>query len=291
MSGVLINGKEVGQSIRHKLSDRISDLKEQGVIPGLAVILVGDNSASKTYVTNKQKTCESLGMNSSLLSFPSTLQEDELIAAVHTLNRDEAIHGILVQLPLPKHIKESNVLSAISPEKDVDGFHPINVGKMFLGQDTFLPCTPYGVMKLLEHTGVELSGKHAVVVGRSHIVGKPMGQLLLQNNATVTYAHSKTADLGAITRQADILVVAVGIVNLITADHVKDGAVVIDVGMNRDENNRLCGDVDFESVQPKTSFITPVPGGVGPMTITMLMENTVQSAENKFRQDKSDNNR
>jgi len=286
MSGVLINGKEIGQSIRHKLLDRISSLKEQGVIPGLAVILVGDNSASKTYVTNKQKTCESLGMHSSLLSFPSTLQEDELIEAVHALNKDEAIHGILVQLPLPKHITESNVLSAISPEKDVDGFHPINVGKMFLGQDTFLPCTPYGVMKLIEHTGVELSGKHAVVVGRSHIVGKPMGQLLLQKNATVTYAHSKTADLGAITRQADILVVAVGIVNLITADHVKEGAVVIDVGMNRDENNRLCGDVDFESVQPKASFITPVPGGVGPMTITMLMENTVKSAENKFRQDK-----
>lgn len=286
MSGLLINGKEVGQAIRHKLSGRISYLKEQGIIPGLAVILVGDNSASKTYVTNKQKTCESLGMHSSLLSFPSTLKEDELIEAVHALNKDETIHGILVQLPLPKHITELNVLSAISPEKDVDGFHPINVGKMFLGQDTFLPCTPYGVMKLLEHIGVELSGKHAVVVGRSHIVGKPMGQLLLQKNATVTYAHSKTADLMAITRQADILVVAVGIVNLITADHVKEGAVVIDVGMNRDENNRLCGDVDFESVQPKASFITPVPGGVGPMTITMLMENTVQAAEIKFRQDK-----
>lgn len=286
MSGLLINGKEVGQSIRHKLSGRISYLKEQGITPGLAVILVGDNSASKTYVTNKQKTCESLGMNSSLLSFPSTLKEDELIEAVQALNNDETIHGILVQLPLPKHITELNVLSAISPEKDVDGFHPINVGKMFLGQETFLPCTPYGVMKLLEHTGIELSGKHAVVVGRSHIVGKPMGQLLLQKNATVTYAHSKTADLGAITRQADILVVAVGIVNLITAEHVKEGAVVIDVGMNRDENNRLCGDVDFESVQPKASFITPVPGGVGPMTITMLMENTVQSAEIKFRQDK-----
>ncbi len=291
MSGVLINGKEIGQSIRHELSDRIRVLKEQGVIPGLAVILVGDNSASKTYVTNKQKTCESLGMHSNLLSFPSSLMENELIEAIHTLNEDEAIHGILVQLPLPKHITESTVLSAISPDKDVDGFHPINVGKMFLGQQTFLPCTPYGVMKLLEKTGIDLVGKHAVIVGRSHIVGKPMGQLLLQKDATVTYAHSKTPDLGEITRQADILVVAVGIVNLITADHIKEGAVVIDVGMNRDENNRLCGDVDFTSVQPKTSFITPVPGGVGPMTITMLMENTVQSAENKLRQDKSDNNR
>lgn len=286
MSSALINGKEIGQSIRNELSGRIDNLKKQGVIPGLAVILVGDNSASKTYVSNKQKTCNSLGMHSRLLSFESNLQEHELIEAIQTLNSDEAIHGILVQLPLPKHITESTILSAISPEKDVDGFHPINVGKMLLGQETFLPCTPYGVMKLLEHTGINLSGKHAVVVGRSHIVGKPMGQLLLQKDATVTYAHSKTPDLGSITRQADILVVAVGIVNLITAEHIKDGAVVIDVGMNRDENNRLCGDVDFASVQQKSSFITPVPGGVGPMTITMLMENTVQSAENILRQDK-----
>jgi methylenetetrahydrofolate dehydrogenase (NADP+)/methenyltetrahydrofolate cyclohydrolase len=291
MSSALINGKEVGQSIRNELIGRIDNLKKQGVIPGLAVILVGDNSASKTYVSNKQKTCNSLGMHSRLLSFESSLKEHELIEAIKTLNSDEDIHGILVQLPLPKHITESTILSAISPEKDVDGFHPINIGKMLLGQETFLPCTPYGVMKLLEHTGINLAGKHAVVVGRSHIVGKPMGQLLLQKDATVTYAHSKTADLGSITRQADILVVAVGIVNLITAEHIKDGAVVIDVGMNRDENNKLCGDVDFASVQQKSSFITPVPGGVGPMTITMLMVNTVQSAENMLRQDKSINNR
>jgi len=286
MSGELINGKEIGQSIRNELVERIEKLKKQGIVPGLAVILVGDNAASKTYVSNKQKTCESLGMHSKLLSFESTLTERELIDTIQSLNNDTEINGILVQLPLPKHITESAVLSAISPDKDVDGFHPTNVGKMFLGQETFLPCTPYGVMKLLEHTGIELAGKHAVVVGRSHIVGKPMGQLLLQKDATVTYAHSKTPDLQAITRQADILVVAVGIVNLITADHIKDGAVIIDVGMNRNENNRLCGDVDFASVQPKSSFITPVPGGVGPMTITMLMENTVQSAENKLRQDK-----
>ena len=286
MSGELINGKEIGQSIRNELVERIEKLKKQGIVPGLAVILVGDNAASKTYVSNKQKTCESLGMHSKLLSFESTLTELELIDTIQSLNNDTEINGILVQLPLPKHITESAVLSAISPDKDVDGFHPTNVGKMFLGQETFLPCTPYGVMKLLEHTGIELAGKHAVVVGRSHIVGKPMGQLLLQKDATVTYAHSKTPDLQAITRQADILVVAVGIVNLITADHIKDGAVIIDVGMNRNENNRLCGDVDFASVQPKSSFITPVPGGVGPMTITMLMENTVQSAENKLRQDK-----
>lgn len=286
MSSVLINGNEIGKVIRNNLQTRIEDLKKQGVVPGLAVVLVGDNAASKTYVTNKQKTCESLGMHSRLLSFTSSLSQEELMATIHDLNTDESIHGILVQLPLPKHFDESLILSAISPDKDVDGFHPNNVGKMLLGQETFLPCTPFGVMKLLEHSGIEITGKHAVVVGRSNIVGKPMGQLLLQKDATVTYAHSKTPDLGSITRQADILVVAVGIAKLIQAEHIKDGAIVIDVGMNRDENNKLCGDVDFASVSQKASFITPVPGGVGPMTITMLMENTIQSAENKLRQDK-----
>lgn len=286
MSSVLINGNEIGKVIRNNLQTRIEDLKKQGVVPGLAVVLVGDNAASKTYVTNKQKTCESLGMHSRLLSFTSSLSQEELMTTIHDLNTDESIHGILVQLPLPKHFDESLILSAISPDKDVDGFHPNNVGKMLLGQETFLPCTPFGVMKLLEHSGIEITGKHAVVVGRSNIVGKPMGQLLLQKDATVTYAHSKTPDLGSITRQADILVVAVGIAKLIQAEHIKDGAIVIDVGMNRDENNKLCGDVDFASVSQKASFITPVPGGVGPMTITMLMENTIQSAENKLRQDK-----
>lgn len=286
MSSVLINGNEIGKVIRNNLQTRIEDLKKQGVVPGLAVVLVGDNAASKTYVTNKQKTCESLGMHSRLLSFTSSLSQEELMTTIHDLNTDESIHGILVQLPLPKHFDESLILSAISPDKDVDGFHPNNVGKMLLGQETFLPCTPFGVMKLLEHSGIEIAGKHAVVVGRSNIVGKPMGQLLLQKDATVTYSHSKTPDLGSITRQADILVVAVGIAKLIQAEHIKDGAIVIDVGMNRDENNKLCGDVDFASVSQKASFITPVPGGVGPMTITMLMENTIQSAENKLRQDK-----
>lgn len=286
MSSVLINGNEIGKVIRNNSQTRIEDLKKQGVVPGLAVVLVGDNAASKTYVTNKQKTCESLGMHSRLLSFTSSLSQEELMATIHDLNTDDSIHGILVQLPLPKHFDESLILSAISPDKDVDGFHPNNVGKMLLGQETFLPCTPFGVMKLLEHSGIEIAGKHAVVVGRSNIVGKPMGQLLLQKDATVTYAHSKTPDLGSITRQADILVVAVGIAKLIKAEHIKDGAIVIDVGMNRDENNKLCGDVDFASVSQKASFITPVPGGVGPMTITMLMENTIQSAENKLRQDK-----
>lgn len=286
MSSALISGKEIGQEIRNELTERINTLKSHDITPGLAVILVGNNSASKTYVSNKQKTCEALGMHSRLLSFESDLSENELVDAIHSLNNDSKIHGILVQLPLPKQITESKVLAAISPEKDVDGFHPINVGKMMLGQETFLPCTPYGVMKLLEYSGIEIAGKHAVVIGRSHIVGKPMGQLLLQKDATVTYAHSKTPNLKEITLQADILVVAVGRTKMITSDYVKDGAVVIDVGMNRDENNRLCGDVDFESVKDKASYITPVPGGVGPMTITMLMANTVQSAENELRQDK-----
>ena len=286
MSSELISGKVIGQEIRNELTERISNLKNQSITPGLAVILVGNNSASKTYVSNKQKTCEALGMHSRLISFESDLNEHELVEAIHSLNNDPDIHGILVQLPLPIQITEANVLAAISPDKDVDGFHPINVGKMMLGQETFLPCTPYGVMKLLEYSNIEIAGKHAVVIGRSHIVGKPMGQLLLQKDATVTYAHSKTPNLKEITLQADILVVAVGRTKMITSDFVKSGAVVIDVGMNRDENNRLCGDVDFESVKNKAAYITPVPGGVGPMTITMLMANTVQSAENKLRQDK-----
>ncbi|WP_017380065.1 bifunctional methylenetetrahydrofolate dehydrogenase/methenyltetrahydrofolate cyclohydrolase FolD [Paenisporosarcina sp. TG-14] len=285
MSSILISGKEIGQAIRSELSVRIDRLKNSGITPGLAVILVGENSASKTYVANKQKTCEALGMHSRLLSFESELTERELIQAIHSLNNDPEIHGILVQLPLPNHITETEVLAAISPAKDVDGFHPINIGKMMLGQDTFLPCTPFGVMKLLEHSHIEISGKHAVVIGRSHIVGKPMGQLLLQKDATVTYAHSKTANLKEITLQADILVVAVGRTKMITSDYVKTGAVVIDVGMNRDENNRLCGDVDFDSVKEKAAYLTPVPGGVGPMTITMLMVNTVKSAENELLQD------
>ena len=286
MSSALINGKEIGQEIRKDLSSRISQLSELGISPGLAVILVGEDPASKVYVTNKQKTSEELGIYSKLITFGSDLSEQELIANIKQLNEDPSIDGILVQLPLPGHIDEAKVIASISPLKDVDGFHPISVGKMMLGQETFLPCTPYGVMKLLEHTGVDVKGKHAVVVGRSHIVGKPMGQLLLQKDATVTYAHSKTKNLKEITSQADILVVAVGKAKLITSDFVKQGAIVIDVGMNRDENNRLCGDVDFESVKEKASYITPVPGGVGPMTITMLMENTVQSAENQMRQDK-----
>jgi methylenetetrahydrofolate dehydrogenase (NADP+) / methenyltetrahydrofolate cyclohydrolase len=276
----IIDGKEIGQQIRQSIAERVVKLNEQSVTPGLAVILVGDNPASQTYVRNKQKSCEAIGIYSELVKLPEETEETELLTHIQRLNERQDIHGILVQLPLPKHINEDHVIATISPEKDVDGFSPISVGKMMLGQETFLPCTPFGVMKLLEKTGVELAGKHAVVVGRSHIVGKPMGQLLLQKDATVTYTHSKTKDLPSITKQADILIAAVGRPNFITQEHVKQGAVVIDVGINRDNNNKLVGDVDFANVESIASHITPVPGGVGPMTITMLLFNTVQSAEN-----------
>lgn len=275
----MINGKEIGQQIRQSIAQRVAELKEKGVAPGLAVILVGEDPASQTYVRNKYRSCEAIGIYSEVIKLPETTTEEELLEQIEALNERKDIHGILVQLPLPKHINEDHVIAAISPDKDVDGFSPVSVGKMMLGQDTFLPCTPFGVMKLLEHSEIDIAGKHAVVVGRSHIVGKPMGQLLLQKDATVTYAHSKTKDLPSITKQADILVVAVGRPKFITKEHVKPGAVVIDVGINRDENNKLVGDVDFEEVAPISSYITPVPGGVGPMTITMLLYNTVKAAE------------
>lgn len=286
MASAIINGKEIGQEIRKSVQERVEKLKEQGLTPGLAVILVGENPASKTYVANKQKSCEAIGMYSELIKLPEDISEEALLEQIRDLNTRDDIHGILVQLPLPKHINEDEVIATIADEKDVDGFSPVSVGKMMLGQDTFLPCTPFGVMKLLEYAGIEIAGKHAVVVGRSHIVGKPMGQLLLQKDATVTYAHSKTVDLPSITKQADILVAAVGRANFITAEHIKEGAVVIDVGINRDDNNKLVGDVDFASVDGIASHITPVPGGVGPMTITMLLYNTVQSAEKKLAQTK-----
>ena len=286
MSSAIINGKEIGQEIRKSVEKRVGKLKQQGVTPGLAVILVGENPASKTYVANKQRSCEAIGMFSELIKLQEDATQEVLLDQIRELNEREDIHGILVQLPLPKHIDEEAVIATISPEKDVDGFSPISVGKMMLGQDTYLPCTPFGVMKLLEHSGIEVAGKHAVIVGRSHIVGKPMGQLLLQKDATVTYTHSKTPDLPAFTKQADILIAAVGRTNFITKDHIKPGAVVIDVGINRDEDNKLCGDVDFAGVSEVASHITPVPGGVGPMTITMLLENTVQAAEKKLARDK-----
>lgn len=282
MSSKLINGKEIGNTIRTSIQTEVNALQAQGITPGLAVILVGEDPASQKYVSNKQKSCEKLGIYSELIKLPAETTEQALLAQIEKLNGNDAIDGILVQLPLPKHINEDAVIAAIAPEKDVDGFHPISVGKMILGQETFLPCTPHGVMKLLEHSNVDIRGKHAVVVGRSHIVGVPMGQLLLQKDATVTYAHSKTPDLAAITKQADILVVATGRAKMIKKEHVKEGAVVIDVGINVDENGKLCGDVDFDDVLDTVSQITPVPGGVGPMTITMLLENTVQSAKHKL---------
>ncbi|AUS87418.1 bifunctional methylenetetrahydrofolate dehydrogenase/methenyltetrahydrofolate cyclohydrolase FolD [Lysinibacillus sp. FSL K6-0057] len=280
MSSAIINGKEIGQEIRNAVAERVIRLKERGLTPGLAVVLVGDNQASATYVRNKQKSCEAIGMFSELIKLPEETTQEELLAQIELLNQREDIHGILVQLPLPKHIDEDTVIATIAVEKDVDGFSPVSVGKMMLGQETFLPCTPFGVMKLLEYSGIEIAGKHAVIVGRSHIVGKPMGQLLLQKDATVTYTHSKTPDLPSFTKQADILIAAVGRANFITKEHVKEGAVVIDVGINRDDNNKLCGDVNFAEVDGIASHITPVPGGVGPMTITMLLFNTVQAAEN-----------
>lgn len=283
MSNQIIDGKQIASQVTEQVKERVERLKEQGVTPGLAVVLVGSDPASQTYVNNKTKTCERLGMYSVMIELEAEISEEALLTHVETLNNDPKIHGILVQLPLPKQIDEDRVIAAISPLKDVDGFHPESVGKMMIGQPTFLSCTPFGIMKLLEYSDVELAGKHAVIIGRSNIVGKPMGQLLLQKDATVTYCHSKTRDLHTFTKQADILVVATGRAKMIDASYVKEGAVVIDVGINRDEHNKLCGDVDFASVKEVASKITPVPGGVGPMTIAMLMENTCLAAENTLK--------
>ncbi|GIN19952.1 MAG TPA: bifunctional methylenetetrahydrofolate dehydrogenase/methenyltetrahydrofolate cyclohydrolase FolD [Bacillus bacterium] len=282
MTAELIDGKKISQEIRKGLEKEVAELTAKGMKPGLAVILVGDNPASRTYVTSKQKSCRAIGMESVLIEYPADVSENELLNKIRELNADDSIHGILVQLPIPPHISETKVIETISPEKDVDGFHPINIGKMMTGQDTFLPCTPFGVMEMLKYIGITSEGKHAVIIGRSNIVGKPMGQLLLNENATVTYCHSKTRDLKSFTKQADILVAAVGRAKMVKAEHIKQGAVVIDVGMNKDENGKLCGDVDFEDVKDKASYVTPVPGGVGPMTITMLLYNTVKSAQNRL---------
>ena len=279
MSAIIIDGKATSLKLKNQIAQRVEALSAKGIIPALAVVLIGDNPASHTYVKNKKKTCEALGMRSDLLQFPDTLQEEELLKVIDGLNKDPEIHGILVQLPLPEHIDEFNVILAIDPEKDVDGFHPISVGNMMIGREAFLPCTPHGIIKLLEEYDIDPAGKHAVVIGRSNIVGKPAGQLLLQKDATVTYCHSKTVGLADYTRQADILIAAVGRAKFLGKDFIKKGAVIIDVGMNRDENGKLCGDVDFEDVLETASYVTPVPGGVGPMTIAMLMENTLLSAE------------
>ncbi|MEO5661354.1 MAG: bifunctional methylenetetrahydrofolate dehydrogenase/methenyltetrahydrofolate cyclohydrolase FolD [Polaromonas sp.] len=279
MTAQLIDGNALSRQLRTEVAQRAASLRERGIVPGLAVIQVGENPASQIYVRNKVKACEDNGVHSVLERFPATLSEADLLARVEALNNDPSVHGILVQLPLPAHIDAHKVIEAISPAKDVDGFHVASAGALMVGQPGFWPCTPYGCMKMLESIGYELRGKHAVVIGRSNIVGKPMALMLLQKNATVTVCHSATQDLKAMTLQADVIVAAVGKRGVLTADMVKPGAVVIDVGMNRTGEGKLCGDVDFERVKEVAGYITPVPGGVGPMTITMLLVNTLQAAE------------
>jgi methylenetetrahydrofolate dehydrogenase (NADP+)/methenyltetrahydrofolate cyclohydrolase len=279
MTARIIDGKTIAQEVRAEWKARADVLKARGVTPGLAVIIVGEDPASKVYVANKVKACAELGLHSEHVVMSADTSEEMLLSKIAALNADPKIHGILVQLPVPKHINSDKVLNAISPDKDVDGFHPVNVGALATGNMRFAPCTPYGCMKLLEKAGVSVEGKHAVVIGRSNIVGKPMALMLLQANATVTICTSRTVDLAKFTRDADILVVAIGKAKMVTGDMIKPGAAVIDVGMNRDEHGKLCGDVDFESAKKVAGWITPVPGGVGPMTITMLVANAVQSAE------------
>ena len=283
MSATIIDGKAIASATQDEIKIRVDQLIEQGVRPGLAVILVGDNPASQVYVRNKVKACEAVGMYSSLDRYPADLTEAKLLQRIQELNHNPDIHGILVQLPLPKHINEHAVLEAIVPAKDVDGFHLINAGALMTGQPRLRACTPYGVMKMLEYHKVPVWGANAVVIGASNIVGKPMAMMLLQAGATVTICNSKTRDLAAHTRNADIIVAAVGRINILTADMVREGAVVIDVGMNRNAEGKLCGDVDYEGVRQVAGAITPVPGGVGPMTITMLLINTLESAQNQLK--------
>ena len=277
----ILNGKQVAAEIRAELKVRAEALRKDGVVPCLAVLLAGDDPASKIYVRNKKRACEEIGIESRELLFPESVTEEELIAQIRALNEDAAVDAMLVQLPLPKHIDEARVLAEIAPEKDADGFHVVNAGRLFTGQTSVLPCTPAGCMELLRRANVEFSGKHAVVVGRSNIVGKPMAMLLLNEHCTVTICHSRTKDLARFTRDADILVAAVGRPGIITGDMLKPGAAVIDVGINRLENGKLMGDVDFESAEPVAGAITPVPGGVGPMTIAMLMQNAILAAEKR----------
>ena len=279
MTAQRIDGNALSQILRADVTKRATALKAKGITPGLAVILVGENPASQVYVRNKVKACHDSGLHSLLEKHPDSLTQEALLDRIGALNQDTSIHGILVQLPLPKHIDAQKVIEAISPAKDVDGFHIASAGALMTGMPGFWPCTPYGCMKMLESIGYELKGKHAVVIGRSNIVGKPMALMLLQMNATVTICHSATQDLKAITLQADVIVAAVGKRNVLTADMVKPGAVVLDVGMNRNEEGKLCGDVDFAGVEQVAGYITPVPGGVGPMTITMLLVNTLEAAE------------
>lgn len=275
----IIDGKAVSKKVKEDVKAECEQLKAKGVTPGLAVIIVGDDPASQVYVHNKEVACEACGFYSVKYALPAETTQDELNALIDKLNKDDKINGILCQLPLPSHLDDKEVINRIDPLKDVDAFHPVNVGAIMIGDYNYLPCTPAGVMELIHSTGVDVSGKKAVVMGRSNIVGKPMAMLLLHENATVEITHSRTQNLADITKEADILVAAIGKAKFVKADMVKDGAVVIDIGMNRDENGKLCGDVDFEDVKDKCSFITPVPGGVGPMTIAMLMKNTLTAAK------------
>lgn len=279
----LINGKEIAEKIRNEIKEETEKLASVSVTPGLAVIIVGNNPASRVYVNNKKKACEQVGFNSYEYAMPEETTTEELTKLIETLNNDGNVDGILCQLPLPDGIDEGAVLNAISPDKDVDAFHPVNCGRLFIGQQKFLPCTPAGIMEMLRYCGIDVTGKNCVVIGRSNIVGKPMAMLLLQSNATVTVCHSKTQNIAEYTKKADVIVCAVGREKFLTADMVKDGAVIIDVGMNRDKNGKLCGDVDFENVKDKASWITPVPGGVGPMTITMLLKNTLTAAQERAK--------
>ena len=277
---ILIDGKATGAKVRAKLAaDTVEFKNKYGYAPGLAVIIVGDDPASKVYVRNKKKACEEVGYNSFEYALPAETTEEELLELIAKLNADKSVHGILVQSPVPKHIDEKKIQLNILPEKDVDAFHPVNVGKIMIGDYDFVPCTPAGITELLDEYGIETSGKSCVVIGRSNIVGKPMAMLMLHKNCTVTICHSRTPDVGAVTRRADIVIAAVGKADFLKGDMIKDGAVVIDVGMNRNSEGKLCGDANFEECEKKASYITPVPGGVGPMTITMLMKNTLKSAQ------------
>ncbi|MBP2078233.1 bifunctional methylenetetrahydrofolate dehydrogenase/methenyltetrahydrofolate cyclohydrolase FolD [Oceanobacillus polygoni] len=279
MTAEIINGKDLSTELKLEMKAEVEALKEKGLIPHLTVVLIGNNPASKSYVKGKEKAAAETGISSSIVELPASTTETELLQLIQELNEDTSVHGILVQLPLPEQIREKKVIEAIHPDKDVDGFHPINIGKMMAGEDTFLPCTPYGIITMLKSKNIKIEGKHAVVIGRSNIVGKPVGQLLLNENATVTYCHSRTKNLQELAANADILIAAIGRAHAITADYIKEGAVVIDVGINRLENGSLTGDVDFESAKEKASYITPVPRGVGPMTITMLLKNTIKAAK------------
>ena len=282
----IMDGKALSLKLKEQMKQRIAQLKQQGINPKLVVVLVGDNSASQVYVRNKHKSCGEVGIESEVITMPEQTTQQELLEVVERLNQDETVDGILVQLPLPKQIDEKTVLRSILPEKDVDGFHPVNVGILSIGDECFAPATPSGIIAMFQEYGIDIAGKNCVVIGRSNIVGKPMAALLLKNHATVTICHSKTEDLASYTCRADVVIVATGRRHTLTAEMVKEGAVVVDVGMNRNEQGKLCGDVDYEEVKEKASFITPVPGGVGPMTITELLENTIQAAQRHHRAEK-----